>query len=480
MLDEQARTQLLSALAALQKAHAAKSNDLLEADAAVRVSLVFKQVPRSKPSNFKTVKLPHALHSGISADGIIDATAAPSICLFVKDPQSDAKELLSRHGTKVDKVIGISKLRKKFSTYEEKRMLAKTYDVFLADDSIIPMLPKILGKSFHHNRKSPTPIKLNSLTPQRLAHVLHSATFKIPAGNCLSVQVGSLTQHALEAIAENVETAVSAVLAALPKRVGGIKNVQQLAVVIDDVPSLPFYMSLPTATGVKRQKPMSAEAKAARRKAKKTLNELKMDQYASDSDVEMAEAQVAEATKKGKKMPAAVEVKQEEEKKTTEVEAPAAPAPAPARTPSPAPAAASKPSALKKPAAKASLSKAAPAAAPVATPVPAASPAAAKKASKPSNGKKAVAAAPAAAPAAAEAEEEEPTAKKVATPKATPTKTSTTPLASKKRPAEEPAAQATPKKTTASKLSMAKKAAASPAKASPAGAKKRAAKKSSA
>ncbi|KAJ3376288.1 Ribosomal L1 domain-containing protein 1 [Allomyces arbusculus] len=477
MLDEQARTQLHSALAALQKAHAAKSNDLLEADAAVRVSLVFKQVPRSKPSNFKTVKLPHALHSGVSADGTIDETAAPSICLFVKDPQSDAKELLARHGTKVDKVIGISKLRKKFSTHEEKRMLAKTYDVFLADDSIVPMLPKILGKSFHHNRKSPTPIKLNSLTPQRLAHVLHSATFKIPAGNCLSVQVGSLTQHPLEAIAENVETAVSAVLAALPKRVGGIKNVQQLAVVIDDVPSLPFYMSLPTATGVKRQKPLSAEAKAARRKAKKALNELKMDQYASDSDVEMAEAQVAEATKKGKKeVPAAVEVKQEEEK--AEVEAPAAPAPAPARTPSPALAAmASKPSALKKPAAKASLSKAAPAAAPAATPTSAVSPVAAKKASTPSSGKKAAAAAPAAA-APSEAEEE-PAAKKAATPKATPTKTSTTPLASKKRPAEEPAAQATPKKTTATKLSMAKKAAVSPAKASPAGAKKRAAKKSS-
>ncbi|KNE57842.1 hypothetical protein AMAG_04687 [Allomyces macrogynus ATCC 38327] len=478
MLDEQARTQLHSALAALQKAHAANSNDLLEADAAVRVSLVFKQVPRSKPSNFKTVKLPHALHSGVSADGTIDATAAPSICLFVKDPQSDAKELLARHGTKVDKVIGISKLRKKFSTHEEKRMLAKTYDVFLADDSIVPMLPKILGKSFHHNRKSPTPIKLNSLTPQRLATVLHSATFKIPAGNCLSVQVGSLTQHTLEAIAENVEMAVSAVLAALPKRVGGIKNVQQLAVVIDDVPSLPFYMSLPTATGVKRQKPMSAEAKAARRKAKKALNELKMDQYASDSDVEMAEAQVAEATKKGKKeVPAAVEVKQEVEEKP-EVEAPAAPAPAPARTPSPAPAAAaSKPSALKKPAAKALLSKAAPAAAPAATPASAASPAAAKKASKPANGKKPAAAAPAAA-APSEAEEE-PVAKKAATPKATPTKASTTPLASKKRPAEEPAAQATPKKTTASKLSMAKKAAASPAKALPAGAKKRAAKKSS-
>ncbi|KNE59026.1 hypothetical protein AMAG_03376 [Allomyces macrogynus ATCC 38327] len=380
MLDEQARTQLHSALAALQKAHAAKSTDLLEADAAVRVSLVFKQVPRSKPSNFKTVKLPHALHAGVSADGVIDAMAAPSICLFVKDPQSDAKELLARHGTKVDKVIGISKLRKKFATHEEKRMLAKTYDVFLADDSIIPMLPKVLGKSFHHNRKSPTPIKLNSLTPQRLAHVLHSATFKIPAGNCLSVQVGSLTQHAPEAIAENVETAVSAVLAALPKRVGGIKNVQQLAVVIDDVPSLPFYMSLPTATGVKRQKPMSAEAKAARRKAKKALNELKMDQYASDSDVEMAEAQVVEATKKGKKeVPTAVEVKQEE----TEVKAPAAPAPAPAPTASPTPAAAPKPSALKKPVVKASLSKAAPAAAPAATPAPAASPAAAKKVSKP-------------------------------------------------------------------------------------------------
>ena len=46
---------------------------------------------------------------------------------------------------KVAKVIGLSKLRSKFESHEAKRTLCAQYDLFLADDRIIPSLPKLIG-----------------------------------------------------------------------------------------------------------------------------------------------------------------------------------------------------------------------------------------------------------------------------------------------------------------------------------------------
>jgi hypothetical protein len=46
----------------------------------------------------------------------------------------------------VAKVIGISKLRTKYESFESKRELCKLYDLFLADDRIIPSLPKLIGE----------------------------------------------------------------------------------------------------------------------------------------------------------------------------------------------------------------------------------------------------------------------------------------------------------------------------------------------
>ena len=48
------------------------------------------------------------------------------------------------------KVIGLSKLRSKFESHEAKRNLCAQYDLFLADDRIIPSLPKLIGDSGPH------------------------------------------------------------------------------------------------------------------------------------------------------------------------------------------------------------------------------------------------------------------------------------------------------------------------------------------
>lgn len=42
-------------------------------------------------------------------------------------------------------VVGISKLRTKYESHEAKRQLCNSYDLFAADERILPSLPKLLG-----------------------------------------------------------------------------------------------------------------------------------------------------------------------------------------------------------------------------------------------------------------------------------------------------------------------------------------------
>ena len=46
----------------------------------------------------------------------------------------------------ITKVVGVSKLRTKYEAPEAKRQLCSAYDIFLADERVIPSLPKLLGK----------------------------------------------------------------------------------------------------------------------------------------------------------------------------------------------------------------------------------------------------------------------------------------------------------------------------------------------
>ncbi len=42
-------------------------------------------------------------------------------------------------------VVGVSKLRTKYESHEAKRQLCNSYDLFAADERILPSLPKLLG-----------------------------------------------------------------------------------------------------------------------------------------------------------------------------------------------------------------------------------------------------------------------------------------------------------------------------------------------
>ena len=53
----------------------------------------------------------------------------------------------------LNKVIAMDKLRKNYKTYEMKRKLANSYELFFNDVNITPLLPPYLGKAFFTKKK---------------------------------------------------------------------------------------------------------------------------------------------------------------------------------------------------------------------------------------------------------------------------------------------------------------------------------------
>lgn len=89
-----------------------------------------------------------------------------SVCLITCDPQRTFKDSIAHPSfppalsSKIQKVIGISKLKARYKSFESRRQLLGEHDVFLADDRVITLLPKALGKIFYKGPKKPVPINL--------------------------------------------------------------------------------------------------------------------------------------------------------------------------------------------------------------------------------------------------------------------------------------------------------------------------------
>lgn len=77
-----------------------------------------------------------------------------SVCLITKDPQREYKDLLVAQNINfISRVVGLEKLKGKFKPFEARRMLLNENGLFLADERVIPLLPKLLGKNFFNAKK---------------------------------------------------------------------------------------------------------------------------------------------------------------------------------------------------------------------------------------------------------------------------------------------------------------------------------------
>ena len=109
---------------------------------------------RLKPSK---ITVPYSLNTSESLD----------ICLITADPQRAVKDVVADANfpttlaQKITKIIGFTKLRDRYKTFEQRRQLLSEHDLFLADDRIASRLPQTLGKIFYKSTaKRPIPIRI--------------------------------------------------------------------------------------------------------------------------------------------------------------------------------------------------------------------------------------------------------------------------------------------------------------------------------
>ncbi|KAL9103758.1 MAG: hypothetical protein Q9163_001217 [Psora crenata] len=186
-----------------------------------------------------------------------------SICLITPDPQRSFKDLVAhpsfapKLSKYITRVIDIKKLGKKYHSYESKRQLRDSYDIFLADDRILTYLAKILGKTFYNTTpKRPIPVHLEGskqtgdkknaalpsmkrkkdpsdiksiATPQAAAReierTLSTTQVNLSPSVTTSVRVGRSSQTP-EELSENIEAVVAGMIEKyIPRQWRGVKSI---------------------------------------------------------------------------------------------------------------------------------------------------------------------------------------------------------------------------------------------------------------
>lgn len=191
------------------------------------------------------------------------------------------------------------------------------YDLFLADDRVIPLLPKLLGRNWIEAKKQPLPIciKRTDLKAE-LEKVISSTSLLLGRGSCTSVKVGTpLEQHTEAELLENLLAIIPQVAAKLP--LGGWKNVQALHVKTSTSASLPIWnCNMQGRFDVERRE-TNAEKRASLQEAMATGLADEDEEEVSKLSVSVSKGPIQDDVKKSKKRPAETTTVIEEKKQAT-------------------------------------------------------------------------------------------------------------------------------------------------------------------
>lgn len=241
------REQVEKAVSALLKyigTQKADSKDLLEDEEYLYLNIALKKTPQP-PKNPSPIRLPlpHPIYDSQNAE----------VCLFVKDHKGEGHKaaklrVKQQKVAGVAKVIGVSKLKGKYEPFEAKRQLCNSYDLFLADDRVVPSLPKLIGKSFFKKKKVPIPVNLQTKDwSGQIQKALSGTYLHRNGGNCLSVRVAKNSMSQNECV-ENVVAVIEAAMEHIGKK---WSNVQALHLKSVNSVALPVYQTLQTEQSTK-------------------------------------------------------------------------------------------------------------------------------------------------------------------------------------------------------------------------------------
>lgn len=229
--------QVSKAVAALYKHLEGSKTSLLddEGGSTMHLQIALNKMPKGRDQTLSRKQhKPHILALPHPARTLGECDAV----LFTKDPQREYKDKLAAAQVERVKVIGIDKLRKKYVEYEAKRNLCSGHDVFLSDDRVLPLLPKLIGKSFFKKSKQPAAVDLTRKNVREaLRQAVEGTRFLPPSGTLVSVLVGYSGQPQAHLVA-NV---LAVVKQAVPKLKGDWDVVRALYLKSAESVALPLY-----------------------------------------------------------------------------------------------------------------------------------------------------------------------------------------------------------------------------------------------
>ncbi|KZF23367.1 ribosomal protein L1 [Xylona heveae TC161] len=212
---------------------------------------------RLKPGK---ISMPHSLNTSPNS----------TICLITADPQRSFKDVVAHDSfpkplaSRIGRVIGISKLKAKYKSYESRRQLLSEYDIFLADDRIVTLLPNLLGKIFFKGgSKRPVPVNLSApkkaqdkstpkngdegksiASPKAMAEeierALSAALVHLSPSVTTSVRVGKASWGP-EKVAANVEAVVNGLTEKFVTK--GWRNVRSVHIKGPNTMALPIWLA---------------------------------------------------------------------------------------------------------------------------------------------------------------------------------------------------------------------------------------------
>ncbi|KAL3462324.1 ribosomal protein L1p/L10e family-domain-containing protein [Aspergillus heterothallicus] len=217
---------------------------------------------RLKPGR---IAIPHSLNSSPSL----------SICLITADPQRSVKNIVSdpsfpQHiSSRIEKVIGFSKLKDRYKSFESRRQLLSEHDVFLADDRILMRLVNTLGKVFYKSSKRPIPVRLAqidkvdgkrvkkdtkqkksddepstfasiAIVAKEIEKALSSAPVQLAPATTAAIRVGS-SNFTSEQLSENIEAVVKGLTEKYVSK--GWRNIKALHVKGATTMAMPIWLA---------------------------------------------------------------------------------------------------------------------------------------------------------------------------------------------------------------------------------------------
>lgn len=119
--------------------------------------------------------------------------------------------------------MNVEDLKKLNKNKKEVKKLAKSYDAFLASETLIRMIPKLLGPGMHKAGKFPTPLTHSDNIEEKIDELKSTIKFQLKKVLCMAVAVGHVDMKDDELVA-NTMLSINFLISLLKKNWQNIRS----------------------------------------------------------------------------------------------------------------------------------------------------------------------------------------------------------------------------------------------------------------